>query len=458
MNEGVRLPKRFSFLGGIFPQNHSDSNQNLPIETLPSPDRVIIPLIQHAGSPAIPIVKQNERVTICQPIAAPGGFISSSVHASVAGTVRSIGNYPGINGNPVLSIEIENDHSEERFPLPENEKPWREAAPGELVQKIASAGICGMGGAGFPTHVKLSPPSNKVIDNLIINGAECEPFVNVDNRLLIEKTDDILTGALILKKILGAKKCYIAICTKRADAFSSIQRKLDDPRFKDLCIAPITDKYPIGNERLLIKAITKRELPSGALPIEVGCIVQNISTVLAVRDAIIDNTPLIQRVITVSNPSTQKSRNFLVRIGTPIQTVLNTMKIDIKKVGKVVVGGPLMGRAIDSFNIPVTKTTTGIILFNDQQELKHEYPCINCGKCVQVCPMKLVPTKLYKLSSRGLFDEIVNWNVKDCIECGSCAYICPSGINLVQHIKLGKFQSNHLQKKQKISKEIRKNA
>ena len=433
------MSRKFTFKGGVHPAHKKAQTEHLPIEVFPAPQKVIIPLAQHIGAPAKPLVKRGDRVTIGQVLGEAGGFVSAPVHASVSGTVLSMGSFPHPMGKQVMSVEIENDGTDEKHPCIPFEKPWREAAPGELVQKIQSAGIVGMGGASFPTHVKLSPPSNKPIDVLIINGAECEPYLTADHRLMLERTEDLLIGTQILKKILGAKKCYIAIELNKQNAIEAITAKFSDVRFKDISVAHLQAKYPQGGEKQLINAVTGRMVPSGGLPMDAGCVVQNVGTAIAVRDAILEGTPLFQRVVTVTGPTTGSPKNLLVRIGTPIRHILEACAVDMSATRKIIMGGPMMGIAQTDIDVPVIKSTSGILAYDKTAPAQREYPCINCGHCVHACPIHLVPSRLAKFVEREKFDEAIEWNITDCMECGSCAYVCPSKINLVHLMKLGKY-------------------
>lgn len=438
------MSRRFTFKGGVHPPHSKGQTDCLPIEVFPAPSKVIIPLQQHIGAPAKPVVKRGDKVTVGQIIGEAGGFVSSTVHSSVSGTVLSVSPYPHPMGKQVIGVEIENDGTDDKQLSSPLDKPWRETAPGELVQKIQSAGIVGMGGASFPAHVKLSPPSNKPIDTLIINGAECEPYLTADHRLMLERTEDFLTGVLILRKILGAKKCIIGVEENKPDAIKKISDIISDVRFKEITLASLHPKYPQGGEKQLINAITGRCVPSGGLPMDAGCVVQNVGTSVAVRDAIIEGTPLYQRVVTVTGPTIKSPKNYLVRIGTPIRLLLEACEIDMKSTRKVIMGGPMMGIAQSDLDVPVIKSTSGLLAYDKVEAGIREYPCINCGHCVQVCPIHLVPSRVAKLIERGNFDEAVEWNVMDCVECGSCSYNCPSKINLVHFMKLGKF---HIQAK-----------
>jgi electron transport complex protein RnfC len=437
------LAKRFSFKGGIHLPHYKKQTDKLAIEHLPIPQKVIIPLSQHIGAPAKPVVKKGDRVLVGQLIGEASGFVSSNIHSSVSGIVQSVGPFSHPSGKQIIAVEIENDGFDEAVAFTPFGN-WRDAAPGELIQQVQAAGIVGMGGAGFPTHVKLSPPSNKTIDTLIINGAECEPFLTADHRLMVERTEQLLTGILILKKILNASNCFIGIEDNKVDACQAIVSILKDQKYKEIKLARLKVKYPQGGEKQLINAITGLEVPSGGLPMDVGCVVQNIATTLAVYDAVIQGIPLYERVVTVSGPAVKSPKNLLVRIGTPIRMLLEATGTDLSAAKKVIMGGPMMGNTLSDLDAPAIKSTTGILVLTTNQPAVRRYPCINCGHCVRACPIHLIPSKLAKFVEKEKMEEAIEWNIMDCMECGSCAFVCPSKINLVHFMRLGKF---HVQAK-----------
>ncbi len=433
------LFKNLSFKGGVHPPHKKSATESSPITILPSPPKVYIPLSMHIGAPAKIAVKRGDRVKIGQVLAEAGGFVSAAVHSSVSGTVASVADYPHPLGKLITAVEIENDGLDETVEFVPFEKSWREAAPGELVQKIASCGLVGMGGASFPTHVKLSPPSDKPIDTLIINGSECEPYLPADHRVLLEKTEQILKGALILKKILGARNGFIAVEDNKPDALKVIGDRLNDSVFNSLTLAKLKTKYPQGGEKQLINAVTKREVPSGGLPMDVGCVVQNVSTAYAVWDCIINGVPLYQRVVTVTGPTAGKPANLMVRIGTPIEYVLEHCEVDMGATKKVIMGGPMMGLAQSELSAPVIKSTSGLLCYDKTFPGIKSHNCISCGNCVRVCPVNLVPSMLAKFVDKESYEDAEEWNLLDCMECGCCAFVCPSKINLVHFMKLGKY-------------------
>jgi Na+-translocating ferredoxin:NAD+ oxidoreductase subunit C len=428
-----------SFHGGIHPPSEKQRTSHVPIESLPAPQKVVIHLSQHAGDPAGPIVQSGDRVRIGQKIAEPLGQVSASVHASIAGKVVRIGQFPYPDGRRGPAIEIENDGSGEAVAFSPMDKSWREAALGELVNTIAGAGVVGMGGAAFPTHLKLSPPSNIQIHTLIINAIESEPYLTADHRIVIEKTEEILTGSLVARKMVGAKRTIIALESCRQDAIARVAAALKDPKYKDIVLVRLKPKYPQGSEKLLVQTIAGKQVPTGGSPAELGCIVLNVATVHAVCNAVVSGIPCYQRVVTVSGPAVRSPKNLLVPIGTPLRVLLDNCGFDAGVVRKVVMGGAMTGRAQSELDVTVQKSTAGVIAFDSASDAPCQKDCINCGSCVKTCPMRLVPSFCAKNVEKNKLDDAVAWGIDDCIECGSCAYVCPSRINLVHFMKLGKY-------------------
>jgi len=434
------LPKKLTFKGGVHPGHNKSQTEQLRTECFDAPSKVVIPLSQHIGAQAKALVKQGERVLLGQTIGEAAGVVSAAIHSSVAGTVTAVKALPHPSGRDVMAVEIENDGSDEAAVFEPFGRSWRDAAPGELIQKIAQCGIAGMGGASFPTHVKLSPPTSKPIDTLIINGSECEPYLTADHRLMLERGKDILVGTIILKKILNAKNSYIGIEDNKPDAIAEIARLISsDQRFTDIALAVLKSKYPQGGEKQLITAITGRKVPSGGLPMDIGCDVQNTGTAAAIYDAITKGLPLYERIVTVTGPAVKSPKNLLVRIGTPVKAVLEACDTDFSLVKKVIMGGPMMGFTLSDLDVPIVKSTSGILVYDKTVPAVKSYPCINCGFCVSACPAKLVPSRFAKFVVKNLIDDAVKWNIMDCMECGSCSYNCPAKINLVHYIKLGKY-------------------
>lgn len=436
---------KISFRGGVHPPHNKEATANLSVTEPASPEKVIIPLVQHIGAPAQAAVKRGDHVKVGQEIGTAGGFVSSPVHASVSGKVLSTGLFPHPSGARVLSLEIENDGADEHCRF-EPVGDWRSAAPGEIVRKIASCGIVGMGGASFPTHVKLSPPSDKPIDTLILNGAECEPYLTTDHRLMLEKPDEILRGALIVRKTLGARRVVLAVEDNKADVLKLMKEKAGSEPYEEVSVATLATKYPQGGEKQLIKALTGREVPSGGLPMDVGCVVQNVATVCAIREAVEEGVPLYRRVVTVTGPLVRKPANLLVRIGTPMLHLLRHCEADLDTARKVIMGGPMTGPAQSELEAPVIKATSGLLVSDALVHADRAYPCISCGNCVNACPIRLVPTRIAMHVQKENYDEAQRWNVTDCIECGCCSFVCPSKINLVHYMKLGKYHVTKIKK------------
>jgi len=432
------LPKKFTFRGGIHPPHCKSQTEHSRIEEFPAPEVAVVPLSQHLGAPAAPIVEKGDRVLVGQIIGESSGNVSAAVHASVAGTVLTVRPFAHPSGRLVKAVQIENDGTDEAVPFEPTEGSWRDVARGELVNKIAECGIVGMGGAGFPTHVKLSPPSRSPIDTLIINGTECEPYLTDDHRIMLERAEDILTGAQIIKKVLGAKDVIFAIEDNKPDAIDIMSNKTAGSRYNDITVATLKSKYPQGGEKMLISALTGRQVPSGGLPMDAGCVVQNVSTVLAVFEAITLGMPLYKRVVTVMGSGVQSPKNMTVRIGTPVRALLEACRVDIKGAKKILMGGPMMGLALSDLDVPVIKTTSALLVLTESTDAVRRYPCVNCGACLRACPMRLVPSRIAKFVEKDKIDDAVEWNLMDCMECGSCAYVCPAKINLVQFFKMGK--------------------
>ena len=426
--------------GGIHPPENKLS-AGAAIEVLPLPETVVVPLSQHIGAPAVAGIAKGDRVMAGQLIAKAGGFVSANVHSPVSGTVVSVDLVPNGSGvrQPAVTIKVEGD---EWMPGVDRSEKIVKGCPlsgEEIVKKIAEAGIVGMGGATFPTQVKLSPPPGKKAEFLIINGVECEPYLTSDHRVMIERGRETLIGASILAKALGVEKTYVGIENNKPDAIAELQKAAQD--FLAMEIVPLKVQYPQGGEKQLIAAVTGRQVPSGALPIDVGVVVQNVGTALAVYQAVQKNKPLIERVVTVTGKSLARPSNFLVRIGTPVSALIEAAGGMPADAGKVIGGGPMMGRAMSNIDAPVTKGTSGILVMSDREASRAaETNCIKCAKCVMVCPMGLEPYLLSKQSQKQMWDELEQNKAADCIECGSCAYTCPARLPLLDWVRLGKTE------------------
>lgn len=440
-----------TFPGGIHPPYNKEGTKDKPLVYAPLPEIVRIPLAQHIGAPAKPVVKVGDMVKTGQVIAEAGGFVSVPHHASISGKVKFIKEFPHPFGGKMPSIEIESDGKDEKT-IPMQKSPdWRSLSPSEIKNLIKDAGIVGLGGAAFPTHVKLSPPENRTIDTLLINGAECEPFLSCDHRLMLEKTDEILEGILIMSHALGIKKIVIAIEENKSDAVEILRNKTANNGIFNIVICEA--KYPQGSELQLMKAALNIELPKSKLPMEAGIIVQNVGTAFAVFEAVVKGKPLYERAVTVAGDGVAKPGNYIIRIGTLFENVINAaggVKPGVGNIGKLIMGGPMMGLAQSNTDVPVIKGTSGILLF-PELNIKKGIPlaCIRCGKCEFACPMRLPVARL------GLATEFENYkmaeelSVMECMECGSCSYVCPSNRPMTQYMRISKAAAIERRAKEK---------
>jgi len=435
--------KSFKF-GGIHPKEEK-LTAGLAIQKLTLPKKVILPVAQHIGTPATIVVKKGDLVNTGSVIARSGGFVSANVHASVSGIVSKIVERIDVSGYKVQTIVIKTDgDSWEESILSDQTVPGYESlAPAELLLKIREAGIVGLGGAAFPTHVKLEPPAGMKIDILIINGVECEPYLTADHSLMLEKGMEILTGTTLLMKVLNVQKALIGIEINKPDAILHLRNLAK--KFTGIEVEPLALKYPQGSEKQLIQALTGRMVAHGALPASVGVVVNNVATAFAVYEAVTKNKPLIERVVTVTGKAVTKPGNYLVRIGTPISELIKAAGGLPENTGKVIIGGPMMGKAISSLKIPVTKGMSGIVMIpNEEASRQSVMPCIRCAKCVDACPMNLEPYLLMSASDKGMWELSEANHITDCIECGSCSYSCPSARPLLDYIRMGKSKVGKL--------------
>ena len=431
-----------SFKQGIHPPEEKKLSKDKKIVKIPPPSQVIIPLSQHTGAPCRPLVSKKDKVEKGQKIGDQDAFISSPVHSSVTGKVVSIEKWPHPTLGEAEAVIIEREGEEEKN-SPSREVDLSSLSPQDIRKIVREAGIVGMGGAAFPTHVKLSPPEGKKIDTVILNGCECEPYLTADYRIMLERSDDCIFGLKAIMRATGAKRGYIGIENNKKEAISLMKEKIKGE--KNIEVISLKTKYPQGAEKILIKAILKREVPSGGLPLDVGVVVNNVGTSVAIAEAIKFGKPLIERVITVTGYGVEKPCNLLVPIGTPIKYILDFCGCK-EDVSVVINGGPMMGIAQYSLDAPIIKGTSGILVISENTvSLDKESPCVRCARCVDHCPMGLLPTTLAKLVKKEKWDKLVEFNIMDCIECGCCTYVCPSKIPIVQLIKWGKNELRRLQ-------------
>ncbi len=437
MNKSSRNVMTFS--GGIHPSGDGKSlTGNLAVRTAPLLERYFVLLAENAGKPPVPVVKKGDKVKKYQLIARADGFVSANLHSPTSGTVNGIVEVPGPMGVPSMAIEIETDGEDSGTPPFEPITNWETVDPEILKQRVIEAGLVGMGGASFPTHVKLMPPAGKKIDHLILNGAECEPYLTADHRLMFEKPEKVMRGAAIFGRILGVRRPEIGVEINKGDAIEALER------FEDrygVAVVPLMVRYPQGSEKQLINAITGREVHSGGLPMDAGCVVQNVGTAAALSDAVIKGIPLVERIVTVTGDVVVSPGNWKLKLGTPAIEAVKLAGGVSEEPGKLIFGGPMMGLAQKSFQVPVAKNTSGILLLPLRLAVNYEASgCIRCGRCVQGCPMHLMPCLLSTAIEADRFDLAFQNHVMDCMECGSCAYVCPDHRPLVQNIRRAKAE------------------
>lgn len=425
-------------MGGVHPPEGKITSGKA-IETFPIGTEMVFMASQHLGAPSEVLVAKGDKVLAGQPIAKATGFVSAQLHSSVSGTVTKIDKVVDASGYPKPAIYITVEGDEWMPEIDRSETLVRECNldPKAIIDLVSQAGIVGMGGATFPAHVKLSVPPGKTAEYLIINGVECEPFLTSDHRLMLEKPEELLVGISILRKALGNPKTVVGIERNKMDAINLLIEKAKN--FEGIEIQPLIVKYPQGGEKQLIEAVTKREVPAGKLPIDVGCVVQNVGTAFAVYEAVQKHKPLFERVVTVTGPSLTQPGNFMVRVGTPISKLLEAAGGLPEDTGKVISGGPMMGKALKNIDAPVTKGTSGILVLPKKlAERKTPDSCIRCSKCSQGCPMGLEPWLLYKLGQGSDTEWMEREDIMSCIECGCCSFTCPANLPLLDYIRLGK--------------------
>ncbi|MDB4349384.1 electron transport complex subunit RsxC [Omnitrophica bacterium] len=439
-----------TFRGGVHPAPSKDLTVDKHIREAPIPHSATIPLLQHTGAPCEPLVSVGDSVKTGQLIGDSDKFISSPIHASISGKVTKIDKHPHpvLGNHKAISIEGKGiDYMDSSIKKREDINSFS----ADLIRDIIrGAGIVGLGGAAFPTHVKLTPPEGKVIDSIILNGVECEPYLTCDHRLMLEKTKEIIEGLKIIMKLTKAPNIYIGIESNKIGAAFALEKVLRDERHeaKNTKIVILKTKYPQGAEKQLIKSILNREVPPGKLPFDVGCLVSNVGTALAVHETFFEGKPLYERVVTVTGTCLKEPSNLLARVGTSVKDLADACGGFAEEPAKVIFGGPMMGIAQFTLDAPIIKGTSGV-LFLSKKEVKEyqEKSCIRCAKCVDICPLNIVPTDIARLIKQGRYMDALRYDIDDCIECGACSYECPSKIPLLQWIKTGKAELLKLRKR-----------
>ena len=423
-----------AFFGGVHFDDCKSATNRKAIEVLAPPAQVVLPMSMHIGAPCTPLVKKGDAVKMGQKIGESTAPISAPVHATVSGTVAAVEPRLHPNGTMVMSVVIDNDFADTPDETLAKHSDISEVSAEDIVSIVKEAGIVGHGGATFPTHFKITSGLGKV-DTIIINAAECEPYITSDHRIMLECTDEVVRGIRLLIKAMGLDRAYVGIEKNKPDAIAALQKVGGS----DIIVVPLKTRYPQGAEKQLIQAVTKRQVPSGGLPADVGCAVFNVDTAAAVARAVYDGLPVIRRIVTVSGSAVKEPKNLCVRIGTPLSTLFEACGGFKKSPNKIIMGGPMMGVAQYSIDVPVYKATNAVLAFSGDEDKTDKFPtCIKCGKCVGVCPMRLMPVYLNMYAGKNMFTQLEENGINDCMECGSCAYICPARIPLVQTFKAAK--------------------
>ncbi len=426
-----------TFRGGLHIDDHKSSTNAVPIKQLDGCEIHVYPLQQHIGAPLNPLVAVGDRVLAGQKIAGSDAFVSAPVHSSVSGKVKAIEPRLHPSGAMVTSIVVENDGDYEKCPSVSAKGDYSKYSPKEIIGFIREAGIVGMGGAGFPTHVKLSPGPDKKITHVIVNGAECEPYLTSDHRRMLETPEAVLLGLKVVMHIFGLEKGYVGIELNKPDAIEAMRKEAAKEGVIE--IVPLKTKYPQGAEKQLINAVTKKSVPSGGLPADVGCVVINVDTATAIGRIFTTGEPLISRIVTVSGDCVAEPCNYETLTGCPVSYVFDQCGGFVKEPKKIISGGPMMGTALFSLDVPIIKTSSGILAVSKTSaNFAEDSVCIKCGKCVDMCPMRLMPLYLNKYSQEGNVEMAEKYNVMDCIECGVCSYLCPGKKHPLQGIRLMK--------------------
>ena len=427
-------------VGGVHPPENKFS-KGKKIETLPLPKTVTIPTGQHIGAPTKVVVSRGDEVKVGQLIAQAGGFVSANIHSSVSGKVKKIDEVFDSSGYRRTSIIIDVDGDEWMETIDRSDELKKDItlSKEEIVKKVSEMGIVGLGGATFPAHVKLSIPDGKKAEHLVINAVECEPYLTADHQLMMEKGEEIMVGIQVLMKATNVSKTIIGIENNKPDAIEHLTKIASN--YSNIEVVALKVQYPQGGEKQLIKAVLNREVPSGGLPLDVGCVVQNVGTAFAVYEAVQKNKPLFERVVSVTGKSVKQPSNYMVRVGTSTDVLIEAAGGLPEDAGKVVSGGPMMGKALSRTDVPITKGSSGVLIFKEEESKREAInPCIRCAKCVTVCPMGLEPYLLMTVTEKQNYEKVEEERALDCIECGSCSYTCPATRPLLDYIRLGKSE------------------
>ena len=425
------------FRHGVHPREEKELTNQLPIRRMPYPDELVLPLRQHAGNPAKLCVQVGDHVERGDPVGLADGWVSVPIHASASGTVTDIGWWPHPDGSMAMSVRIGVDRYAPQVARPRLVPHWEGLTTDDVVRAVQDAGVVGMGGAAFPTHVKLAPPRDSAVHTLIINGAECEPYLTSDHRTMAEYPARVLFGIRVMMHALHVDRCVVGVERNKPDAIAALQQAL--PPDLDITILPLTVKYPQGAEKMLIQAVTGIEVPSGQLPVRVGVVVQNVGSVAAIAEVFETGLPLIERIVTVSGHGLRRPANLIVPVGTKLRDLLAFCDGVTPDAAEVIIGGPMMGQAQANLDAPVLKGTTGVVvLAKHETRLEKVYPCIHCGRCLEACPVFLNPSLLGDFARVARYDDMVDLHLADCMLCGSCAYVCPSNIPLAQLFQASK--------------------
>jgi electron transport complex protein RnfC len=428
-----------TFRHGVHPPSHKADTAQKPIRRLPFPDHLVIPLNQHIGKPSRTLVRKGQEVVRGEPIAAADGFVSVPIHAPATGRIRDIRLMSSARGEQTMAIVLE------VFQAATQEVLWRKPVdvgaltPREMIQAVQDLGMVGLGGAAFPSHVKLSVPEGKAVETLIVNGCECEPYLSCDHRTMLERPHEIMRGIHYVMHATGATKAIVGVEDNKPDAVRVLREHL--PKHSNISVEAVETKYPQGSEKMLIKSLMGKEVPAGGIPLDIGLVVNNVGTLAAIGQLLPLGEGLTERVVTVTGPGVERPGNYTVPMGTTIGFVLEQVGYGLGA-NEFVLGGPMMGPSVSDLETPVTKGTSGLLVLNApeiQQETRRIWPCIKCGSCLNACPMHLNPAQLGQLAVKREYSTMAeNFHLNDCFECGCCSYVCPSNIPLVQHFRMAK--------------------